>query len=103
MRTSQQTRQRPTRTQRINPRSIAAGLLLQMPSDELQLHVEEEIGANPALEVNWNETCPDCGRGLTHGVCWSCRSQQQAESTPETRYEALSLPWIHSSPRRPRL
>jgi len=99
MRTSQQTRQRPTRTQRINPRSIAAGLILQMPSEELQLRVEEEIAANPALEVAYDETCPDCGRGLTRGVCWSCRSLRQ-DAPPETPFDAFSLPWPRARTER---
>lgn len=100
MRIQQQISQRPTRTQRINPRSIAAGLILQMPSEELQLRIDEEIAANPALEVNWNETCPDCGRGLANGVCWSCRSQQAVEAAPGVSPDAFSPSWSRTRVER---
>ncbi len=74
-----------------------------MPSEELQLRIEEEIGANPALEVNWNETCPDCGRGMAHGVCWSCRSQQALQVAPEIPYDPFPLSWNRTSgPREER-
>src|SRR5574340_1704344 len=104
MRTSQQTRQRPGQTQRINPRSIAAGLILQMPSEELQLRIEEEIATNPALEASWDQTCPDCGRGLANGICWVCRSAQAAAAPPEASFDLPPLPserYARASGERP--
>jgi RNA polymerase sigma-54 factor len=78
MRVSQQTSARTAQTRRLNPRLIAAGAILQMAGEELALRVEEEIASNPALEVTWDQSCPDCGRPLARGVCWVCHVRKQS-------------------------
>jgi RNA polymerase sigma-54 factor len=82
MRLSQQTSARPAQTRRLNPRVIAAGAILLMAGEELALRVEEEISSNPALEVTWDQSCPDCGRAMARGVCWVCHVRTRAAGGP---------------------
>jgi RNA polymerase sigma-54 factor len=89
MRASQLTRGRPAQAQRMNPRLIAAGMLLQMPNEELQFRLEEELALNPALEAVWDQVCPDCGRGLVNGSCWACRSLPRLEEGTPSPLESL--------------
>lgn len=73
MRLVQQTQQRTIQSQRISPRLVAAGTVLQMSCEELQLYLEQEAALNPALELVRDHVCPTCGRGVSDGVCWFCR------------------------------
>jgi len=56
---------------------VTAGLLLRMPSDELQLRVEEESAVNPALEIVRESPCPACGSELSNGHCWHCHTSAE--------------------------
>ncbi len=89
MRASQLTRGRPAQAQRMNPRLIAAGMLLQMPNEELQFRLEEELALNPALEAVWDQTCPDCGRGLVNGICWACRGLSRIEDAAPSPLDSM--------------
>lgn len=65
---------RTAQTQRVTPRMVKGGILLQMPSEELVLHIEEESASNPALEIVRDSACPTCGRDMSGSGCWYCRS-----------------------------
>ncbi len=73
-RLQQRARPRAAQRQRVTPRMVTAGAILQMSSAELRLRIEEESAVNPALEMVWDALCPSCGRGLSGGRCWFCES-----------------------------
>ena len=75
MRLAQHARPRATQVQRTSPRLVAAGAILRMASDELQLRLEEELSLNPALEAVWETNCPSCGHGMSNGSCWRCQRE----------------------------
>lgn len=72
MRATQSMKPRVAQTQRVTPKMVTAGMLLQMSSAELQLRIEEESAVNPALEIVCDATCPVCGRALSNGECRYC-------------------------------
>ncbi len=90
-RASQVASGRPAQGQRMNPRLIAAGTLLQMTNEELQFRLEEELALNPALEAVWEQICPDCGRALVNGTCWACRSLPRLEEIAPSPLESLQF------------
>jgi RNA polymerase sigma-54 factor len=92
MRVAQRLHSRNVQTQRISPRLLAAGAILEMSSEQLQLRIEEELTLNPALEVVWDSVCEICGRGLSNGVCLFCRQGAGGEAPRASDYEDAPLP-----------
>jgi RNA polymerase sigma-54 factor len=92
MRAAQRIQHRTAQKQRISPRLIAAAAILQMSSEELQAHVEQEASVNPALEIAVEQTCPTCGRALTNGACWLCDGANGGPDLRPTAYDGLPLP-----------
>lgn len=92
MRAVQQTQTRAAQTQRISPRLVAAGAVLVMSSEELQLHIEQEVALNPALEIVWESQCPVCGRGMANGLCWQCRFAAAHNGEAADRISDAPLP-----------
>jgi len=72
LRAQQHMHQRVAQTQRVTPRMVTAGALLQMSSEELQMRMEEESTVNPALELIRDCVCPTCGREVSSGTCFFC-------------------------------
>lgn len=89
-RAGQRTQGRATQTQRVTPRMVKAGILLQMPSDELVRHIEEESSSNPALEIVRDSVCPTCGRDVSGSGCWYCRATDSTRMA-ESRADAVPL------------
>ncbi len=87
MRSVQRIEPRTTQTQRVSPRLVVAGTVLQMSSEELRLRLQEEAHANPALEIVWENLCPSCGRGLSGDTCWFCRNGQLESGGPPAIYD----------------
>jgi len=81
---------RAAQTQRVTPRMVKAGILLQMPSEELALHIEEESASNPALEIVRDSACPTCGRDVSGSGCWYCQSIDATRMT-QTVDDAIPL------------
>ena len=91
MRASQQMQGRAAQRQRISPRLVAAGAVLKMSSEELQLRLEEEAELNPALEIVWDQMCPTCGRGLSNGNCWFCSLGADNGKDRTAAYDAFPI------------
>ena len=97
MRLVQQTTQKAAQTQRISPRLVAAGVILRMASDELQSRLEEELSLNPALEAVWENNCPSCGRGMSGGLCRTCRPEAGAADLRSMPSDEMPLPSFPSA------
>src|SRR5260370_37888517 len=54
------------------PQLVAANHILALSSAELQALVNREAAENPALEVEENPVCQQCGRPLQGQVCPNC-------------------------------
>jgi RNA polymerase sigma-54 factor len=67
---------------RASPELIAYAGLLAMPAAELELHLERELSANPALEREDVAVCPFCGETLTAIRCATCARPARAEQEP---------------------
>jgi RNA polymerase sigma-54 factor len=65
----------------IFPRLIEANAVLMLSSQELQNLIDQELAANPALEVEDSYDCPNCGRPFDGPHCPYCLGQQPAEAT----------------------
>jgi RNA polymerase sigma-54 factor len=92
MRAAQRIQHRTAQKQRISPRLIAAAAILQMSSEELQAHVEQEASVNPALEIAIEQTCPTCGRALANATCWLCDSTNGDRDPSPDVSDVLPLP-----------
>jgi RNA polymerase sigma-54 factor len=55
-----------------SPQLVAANHILALSSAELQALVNREAAENPALEVEENPVCQQCGRPLQGQVCPNC-------------------------------
>jgi len=95
----QRLRVRTAQTQRVTPRMVTAGILLQMSSEELVLRIEEESASNPALEIVRDSVCPTCGRDISSSGCWYCRSIDRTRIA-QTGDDAIPISRLHfpSSP-----
>ena len=75
---------------------IAAGRILKMSSMELLDRIEQELAANPALELAEDCVCPVCRCSLRNGSCLNC-GLQRAE-----RYNLEALARYLAEPPPPR-
>ncbi|MBL8058668.1 MAG: hypothetical protein JNK29_18335 [Anaerolineales bacterium] len=64
--------------------------LLQMPTAELEASLQQELNANPALELVEELRCPGCGRRLARLPCPTCAAPRADEA-----------PVVFLSPRQP--
>jgi RNA polymerase sigma-54 factor len=54
------------------PRLIEANYLLHLSAQELQALIATELADNPALELDEDVLCPNCGMPLEGGACPNC-------------------------------
>jgi len=54
------------------PRLIEANYLLHLSAQELQGLISTELADNPALELDEDVICPNCGMPLESGACSNC-------------------------------
>lgn len=76
----------------LSPKMIQFYAMLQMPSLELEQLIEQELEANPALELAEEAVCPACGASLTEPICAECgycNSPLRAEESEPTGAEPL--------------
>jgi RNA polymerase sigma-54 factor len=71
---------------------IAAGRILEMSSLELMDRIEQELAANPALEMAWESVCPVCRCALRGGVCLNCGHGRSERQQAEALAQYLSEP-----------
>ena len=58
---------------RPSPSLIAFTEILQLTGQELDTLIQDELAANPALELRDVERCPACGDALlSNGTCYRC-------------------------------
>jgi len=80
--------------QKMAAKLIAASAVLQMSSAELQRKVEEELTANPALEMADDALCPHCQTPLEAGRCRNCGPRDLAVTVDSAPAEpSYDLPW----------
>ena len=60
------------------PRLIEANYLLHLSSQELQALITAELTDNPALELDEEAICPNCGMPLESGACPNCLEREPA-------------------------
>lgn len=70
----------------ISPSLIEANYILSLSRTELQEVIKQELDANPALEMEEKEICPNCGGVIEGGFCPNCLLNQR-ESPYEESYE----------------
>jgi RNA polymerase sigma-54 factor len=81
---TQQTAQ-PTQVRVASPQLVAANHILALSSAELQALVSKEAAENPAIEVEENPICQQCGRPLQAQVCPNCLAPQSSSSSSPDR------------------
>lgn len=72
--TQQSTQQSQVRV--ASPQLVAANHILALSSAELQTLINKEAAENPAIEVEENPICQQCGRPLQGQVCPNCLAPQ---------------------------
>jgi RNA polymerase sigma-54 factor len=60
----------------VSPSLIEANYILSLSQQELQAVIEQELLANPALEIEERSTCPACGSALEGTWCPTCRTDR---------------------------
>lgn len=63
------------------PRLIEANYLLHLSSQELQALIAAELTDNPALELDEEALCPNCGMPLDGGACANCATPEPSAPT----------------------
>ena len=63
------------------PRLIEANYLLHLSSQELQTLIAAELTDNPALELDEEALCPNCGMPLEGGLCANCAAPEPSAPT----------------------
>lgn len=79
---SQQTNQQ---TRVASPQLVAANHMLALPFVELRKLISKEADENPAIEVDENPICQQCGRPLQGQTCLYCLGPQQPSSATTER------------------
>jgi RNA polymerase sigma-54 factor len=65
----------------VSPSLIEANYILSLSQQELQAVIEQELLANPALEIEERSTCPACGTALDGTWCPTCRVERDRHQT----------------------
>jgi RNA polymerase sigma-54 factor len=71
----------PQQTRIASPQLVAANHILALSSAELQALINKEAAENPAIEVDENPICQQCGRPLQGQVCPNCVTPQQSPNS----------------------
>ncbi|UCH33729.1 MAG: RNA polymerase factor sigma-54 [Armatimonadota bacterium] len=85
-------RGRQVTRQKMGAKLIAAGRILEMSSMELLDRIDQELAANPALELSEDSVCPVCRCSLRGGVCLNCGLGRTDRPTAEAMVRYLSEP-----------
>lgn len=82
----------PEMRQWVSPSLIEANYILSLSQQELQAVIEQELRANPALEIEENATCPACGSNLEGFWCPTCQTEpsQPVDSSSYDEFEPQS-------------
>ncbi|HEY7781058.1 MAG TPA: RNA polymerase factor sigma-54 [Ktedonobacterales bacterium] len=67
-----------------SPQLVAANHILALSSAELVALINKEAAENPAIEVDENPVCQQCGRPLQGQICPNCLSATPANSAATT-------------------
>lgn len=70
----------------VSPSLIEANYILSLSRQELETVINQELNANPALEVSDEQVCPRCGGVLEGTFCPTCMINH-AEQAPEESWE----------------
>jgi RNA polymerase sigma-54 factor len=82
-----------------SPQLVAANHILALSSAELQQLINKEAEENPAIEVEENPICPQCGRPLQGQTCPYCLAPQpSAQATDPERDSFADDPAIWQYP-----
>ncbi len=82
---NQATQQTPQLVRVASPQLVAANHILALSSAELQELINKEAAENPAIEVEENPICQQCGRPLQGQSCPTCAAPPSSpSSTPDT-------------------
>lgn len=76
--------------QKMGAKLIAAGRILEMSSLELTDRIDQELAANPALELAEESVCPACHCSMRNGVCLNCGSRRVEGNNGDVVGEALA-------------
>ncbi|CRK59238.1 RNA polymerase sigma-54 factor RpoN [Alloactinosynnema sp. L-07] len=57
---------------RVGPAQLLLSELLPLPVCDLQVRLDAEVAANPALEIGDPDTCPGCGHPIWRRHCLRC-------------------------------
>lgn len=90
MRSEQRVRQ--VTRQKMGAKLIAAGRILEMSSLELLDKIDQEIAANPAIELGEETICPVCRCSLRSGVCLNCGHGRDERRQAEAYAQYLAEP-----------
>jgi len=71
---------------------IAAGRVLEMSSLELADRIDQELAANPALELAEEAVCPVCHCALRGASCLNCGLDRTAPQNPDALAQFLGEP-----------
>ncbi|MDI3341775.1 MAG: RNA polymerase sigma-54 factor, partial [Sphaerobacter sp.] len=82
----------------ISPSLIEANYILSLSRMELQEVINQELQANPALEMEEREVCPFCGSVLEGGYCTICLVNPRQEH-PEEPFEDYPEQLYTATPR----
>jgi RNA polymerase sigma-54 factor len=85
-------RGRQVTRQKMGAKLIAAGRILEMSSLELLDRIEQEMAANPALELAEDSVCPVCRCSLRGGVCLNCGFGRSARQQADALAQYLAEP-----------
>lgn len=83
----------PEMRQWVSPSLIEANYILSLSQQELQNVIEQELLANPALELDDRSVCPACGTMLEGPWCPTCRTE------PSPSLESTSQEYDESETR----
>ncbi len=82
---NQATQQAQQQVRVASPQLVAANHILALSSAELQALINKEAAENPAIEVEENPICQQCGRPLQGQVCPNCLAPQAPQSANPDR------------------
>jgi RNA polymerase sigma-54 factor len=76
---------------KVSPRLVAMNHVLELSSMELQNLINQELGENPALEMEDKEVCPRCGAAMEKWVCPHCMTTPKQAELDERQQAEQSM------------
>ena len=87
---NQAAQQAPQQVRVASPQLVAANHILALSSAELQNLINKEAAENPAIEVEENPICQQCGRPLQGQVCPNCMTPSQSSTATSPDRDSYS-------------